>query len=291
MADLAQAVTTGWVLGGTYSLIAVGLVLAFRATETFNFAHGQFMLVGAFLIGRWQRDNIGPLAFGLIIMLLFLALAGIGLHRVVLQRLVGQPLFMAVIATIGLAIFIDGGLALVFGPRDYTVELPGLPDDVVSIWGARISSGTLLLSAMSYAIVLALAAWLRYSHRGTLLRAVGQDPLLASQSGIHVHRLHMATWAMVSVLAGVAGILYGSRTLVSPAMPEVALLAFPALLLGGIDSVAGAVLGGLIVGLLQGFVSTYWTGEMVTVTTYSVLLLVLLVLPEGLLGTRSVKRV
>jgi branched-chain amino acid transport system permease protein len=290
VSDAVVAVIGGLSLGGTFALIALGMVLVYRANETFNFAHGQFMLVPAFLVGRWQANNTMPSVLGIVLSLVIGIVLICGFYRLVLVRTVGLPVFMPVVATLGLAAILDGLSSIVFGSNEYTIRLDVLPDGVVSIFGTRVAWSTIVLTIFSFALAGVVAAVLRYTHLGTKVRAAGQDPLLASQSGINVGRVYMGSWGVAAGLAGVAGIAFGSTAVVNGNLTAVALLAFPVLVLGGMDSVLGAMLAAVLIGLLQGFATTYLSSHWVDYLTYGTLLAVLLVRPEGLLGTVRVSR-
>jgi branched-chain amino acid transport system permease protein len=198
---------------------------------------------------------------------------------------------MAVIATLGLASVLDGVMLVVFNSPQYSIDFPGLPTGSVSIGGARISSESLVLTAFTLVLSISVAVVLRLTPVGRRVRAAGQDPLLASQGGIHVRRLYLSSWAIASVLAGIAGIAYGTSNIVGTSMVDVALSAFPAILIGGLDSIEGAIVGGMLVGIFQGFVATYLQPKLLNVLTYGLLLVIMLVFPSGLFGTKRVARV
>lgn len=278
-------------LGGTYALIALGIVLIFRATGTFNFAHGEFMLLPAFLVGSWQASNKANIAASTILGLAIVAAIGVVFYLLVLQRTTGLGHFMAVIATLGLASVLDGVMIIWFGSPQYSIDFPGLPSGSVTIGGARISSASLVLTAFTLVLSITVAVVLRSTPVGRRVRAAGQDPLLASQGGINVRRLYLSSWAVASMLAGIAGIAYGTSNIVGTSMVEVALSAFPAILIGGLDSIEGAIVGGMLIGIFQGFVATYLEPKLLNVLTYGLLLVVMLVFPSGLFGTRKVARV
>lgn len=291
MTQVIVSLIGGASLGGTYALIGLGLVLAFRATATFNFAHGQLMLLPAFIVAKWQMSGTAPLGVAILFGLVVVAAVSVVFYLGVLQKLTGLPHFMGVIATLGLAAVLDGVMALQFGSTQYTISIPGLPTGVVTIFGARISAVSLVLTGATLVLAIVVATVLRTTRFGTQIRAAGQDPVLASQGGISVKRLYMVSWALAGVLAAVAGLSYGATNVVSASMVNLALLAFPAILLGGLDSIEGAVVGGILVGVMQGFVATYLGGQLSDVATYLVLLVVLLVRPTGLFGTAEVTRV
>lgn len=278
-------------LGGTYALVALGIVLAFRATGTFNFAHGQFMLLPAFIVGAWQAESKGPLWISIVEGLLIVSALGVVFYLVVLQRTVGLLHFMGVIATFGLAAVLDGAFLIVYGSPQYTLDLGILPRGVVTLVGAHLSVGELALTAFTLVLAGIVAGALRFTPVGIKIRAAGQDAILASQGGINVRFLYMGSWALAAALAGIAGIVYGTSQLVNHSMVDVALAAFPAILIGGLDSIEGAVIGGLLVGIAQGFIATYLSPQYLDVVTYGLLLVVMLVFPQGILGTRTVTRV
>lgn len=281
----------GGSLGGTYALVALGIVLAFRATATFNFAHGQFMLFPAFLVGAWQAQHVQPLAVSITVGLVTVALIGLVFYLLVLQRTVGLAHFMGVIATFGLAAVLDGVMLIIFGSPQYNIDFPLLPRGVVVLLGVRVSATSLVIAAFTLLLAVGVAASLRFTPLGIKIRAAGQDAILASQGGINVRVLYMGSWALAAALAGVAGITYGTTNIVNHSFVDVALAAFPAILIGGLDSIEGAIIGGLVVGIAQGFIATYLGSQLLDVLTYALLLVVMLIFPQGLLGTRRVLRV
>jgi branched-chain amino acid transport system permease protein len=159
------------------------------------------------------------------------------------------------------------------------------------VFGARLGTAALTVGAISLAIAGATAIAIWKTRLGARLRAAGQDVLLASQSGINVHRIYAGAWAVGCALAGFAGIAYGATNIVSPDMVSLGLVAFPAILLGGMDSIGGSILGGILVGIVQAFTATYIGGDWTDVATYSLLLLVILIKPTGLFGTQTIVRV
>jgi branched-chain amino acid transport system permease protein len=291
MDRLITSVAGGGALGGTYALVALGIVLAFRATGTFNFAHGQFMLFPAFLVGAWQAEHRASLAVSIIVGLF--AISGVGLlfYLLVLQRTVGMLHFMGVIATFGLAAVLDGLMLIVFGSPQFNINFPGLPHGVVYVFGTRVSAASLVVTAFTLVLAVLVAGGLRFTPLGIRIRAAGQDAILASQGGLNVRLIYMGSWALAACLAGIAGIAYGTTNLVNTSLVDVALAAFPAILIGGLDSIEGAVIGGLLVGIAQGFIATFLGPQYLDVLTYGLLLVVMLVFPTGLLGTRAVTRV
>jgi branched-chain amino acid transport system permease protein len=291
MSELAAAVIGGLTLGAIYSLVTLGIVIIFRATETFNFAHGSFMLLAALIVGRMQSGSSLPFAVLALISLGIVGMLGALLFRFALRATVGRPHFVAVIATLGFAAVADGVIGLVFPQTQYSITIPGLSTGSTTIFGATFGTASLEVSAFAVVLTVALVLVFRYTSLGVRIRAAGQNSLLASQGGINIHWVYIGSWALACVLAGIAGITYGSVNSVNSGIEDLALLAFPAALLGGLDSIPGSLIGGFGIGLVGGFVSAYIGGDYVTVVTYLVLLAVMLFLPQGIAGTRSVRRV
>ena len=291
MVEILDSLFGGLSLGGTLTLLSLGLVLVFRATETFNFAHGQFMLLAATLVAFFETGQLMPGGLAVVVSLLLSALVAVVFFRVVISRLVGLPLFIPVVATLGLSSVLQSAVQLAFGPEQRILTLGWIPSGSFSIGGAPVSTGSIIYIAFDFGLAIGVAVLLKFTQFGTLIRASGQDPLLAAQGGANVRLLYAVSWALAGVLAGIAGISYGAQTIVSPSLSDVATYAFSVIIVGGFDSIVGAVIGGLGVGLLQGFVVTYFGGGSADVVTYAVVLVVLLVLPTGLFGTRRVDRV
>jgi branched-chain amino acid transport system permease protein len=291
MARLMVSLIGGGALGGTYALIGLGLVLAYRATFTLSFAHGQLMLLPAFIVGAWQAHGTAPFGVALIVAVLASAVICVVFYLVVLQRTMGLPHFMGFVATLGLASILDGAMALIFGSNQYFIKFPAMPEGALDVFGGRIATKTIVVAVFTLLLAAVVAGVLLHTSLGVRIRAAGQDPILASQGGINVRWIYAGSWAIAGVLAAFAGIAFGTTNLVDPSLQNLALAAFPVILLGGLDSLGGAIVGGVMIGTLQGFVATYLGGEYLNVTTYSVLLVVLLLYPQGLFGTRHVSRV
>lgn len=291
MSSVAAAVINGALLGSTYALISLGLVLVFRATYTFNFAHGEFMLLPAMILAAFLAGSQLPFVVALVLALLIIAMVAAGFYALILRHTIGLPHWMGLVATFGVASILQGAMGIIFGSSERIIRIPGMPSGAVDILGTRVRTATLVITLIAFVLALVVVAVMRWSHLGTLLRAAGQDATLAAQGGIRVGWAYMGSWATAGILAGVAGILYSSTQIVNASLIVVALSAFPAILLGGADSVEGAVVGGLAVGILQGFITTYLGGQYLNVGTYLVLLAVLMFYPQGLFGTRTVRQV
>jgi branched-chain amino acid transport system permease protein len=291
MQDVLLAVFGGIPLGATYVLIALGMVLIYRTTGTFNLAHGQFMALAAFILADWQSRHAGPFVVGLIVSIAAAGLIAALFSRLVLARTVGQPHWIAFVATLVIGIGLDALMSILFPQSGYTITVPGMPGSTLSIFGVKIAASSVVVAAAGIVLAALFIAVLRFTRLGIQVRAAGQDSVLASQGGIHVRRMYIGAWVIGGVLAAIAGILYGSTSIVDSSMSGLGLIAIPAMVLGGLDSFEGAVAGGLIVGIVQGFITVYLGGQWVNPLTYTLLLVVLLVLPRGLFGTQEVLKV
>ncbi len=314
-----QQFVTGLLNGGIIALIALGIVLIYRSSEVFNFAHGQLVMVGAFLTW-WFAVGIQvggqPLTLPLwaAIPLAIVVMGGLGLviERLALRPMTGQPLLAIILMTLGLAQLLDGLTAIIFGiePKN-NFPAPFSPSDVITIpfpgaFNDAIIVKQALLATFVVAIVAALAFMLffQYTRTGLAMRATSADHELARSVGINVPRIYFLamaisgsfglSWAIAGIIATIGGVLLATVTGVSLSLGVVALVAFPAILLGGLQSFSGAIIGGLLVGLAQALVqasSVQTVRSSSEIAPYLLLLVVLLIRPEGLFGEKRIERV
>jgi branched-chain amino acid transport system permease protein len=289
MSEFSAFLITGLSLSGTLVLIALGLVLIMRATGVFNFAQGEFMILPAILAARLLAAG-WPLWLSLIAAIVFGSAIAAVFYRFLLERTVGLNPIFPVIATLGFASVLDGVMGLWFGTANYSLTISFLPSGTVRFLGAQFTAASIIIAIGSLVLAAVIAAILRFTRVGTRLRSAGQDPLLASLGGINVRRIFLASWAIAAALAAIAGMAYASTTVVNTTLTPIALLAAPAIVIGGFDSIEGALLGGLIMGFVQSAVQTYVGGQYVQVVSYVVLLLALQIFPQGLLGTKQIVR-
>jgi branched-chain amino acid transport system permease protein len=291
-------VFAGLALGSTYALVALGFVVIYKSTGVINFAQGGLLALGAYL-GYTFASNLA-IAFGVAILLACLtaAVVGASVERLVLRRMVGQPPFAVIMITIGLLFVLEPLITAIWGfdslpiPNPWnirTIEVGGLVLGVRDLW-------TIGLTA---AVVVAFFLFFRYTAFGLAMRATAFDPEAALAQGISARRVYAVSWAIAAALATLAGItLAAGPAGLSPSISLIALAAFPAMILGGLDSPAGAVLGGLVIGLAEALTRGYqdelfsWAGSNVSVIVpYLLMILILLIRPYGLLGTKDVRRI
>ncbi len=304
-----QQFVTGVLNGGIIAIIALGIVLIYRSSEVFNFSHGQLVMLGAFLTWWFAGANengkeIFNLPLWAAIPLAIAVMAGLGLviERLALRPMTGQPLLAIILMTLGLAQLLEGGTAIIFGiePKN-NFPAPFSPSDVINVpfpgaFNDSIIIKQALLATFVVAIVAALAFMLffRYTRTGLAMRATSADHELARSVGINVPRIFGLSWAIAGIIATLGGVLLATLTGVSLSLGVVALVAFPAILLGGLQSFSGAIAGGLLVGLAQALVqasSVQVVRSSSEIAPYLLLLVVLIIRPEGLFGEKRIERV
>lgn len=289
--ELAQALVGALVLGSLYTVVGVGFVILYKATHVLNFAQGSLMLLGGFVFFTLNQDVGLAWPIAMVLSLLALAVVGGALYVIFFRRLVGAAEFTLVIATLGLSVLLLTVCLVIWGPGTRT-----LPDQLsrkalISFGNVEFSSIDVFSIVLAVVVVLGLDIALRHTRMGIKMRAVADQPLLASQLKVNVNRMSAIAWAIAAFCAGVAGIAYAMRLSIDPVgITALGLLAFPAILLGGLDSVRGVLAGGFVLAFAQSGASFYFGGEWSNVTAYAVLLAVLLVRPRGFFGSRLAVR-
>lgn len=294
MADLLEAAIRGLGLGSVYALLALGFVIIYKATRVISFAQPAFMLAGAVLVSYL----VGPLGFFVAVPLAAVAIAllALGVERVAVRPMIGKPAFAVAIITLGVDVAIR---VVVNGFIGVDVRQVGDPWGLSTMdaAGVRIEQRHLAMMLTAGVLVAALFAFFRYTRMGLAMRAAAYDQEAALASGVSVGAVFALSWAIAGALAAVAGTFSAVGASVHQQLWVIALTALPVIILGGLDSLVGAVVGGLIVGLVQELFAAYqpdvpWLGKnFSTITPYVVMMLVLLIRPYGLFGTREVERV
>jgi branched-chain amino acid transport system permease protein len=294
MTQFLQLLFEGISLGASYALVALGFVVIYRSSQVINFAQGAMLLLGAYLIS-WLAVDLGvPFVVAVLGAMAALAAFGAGFHRVALARVSGQPTFVLVMITIGAGIAVSAAIATIFGDNQ---RLLGDP------WGSssfRIAGVTITWVKL-WAIVVTtvvIAAWFafdRWTRWGIAMRATAGDEEATLSVGVPVRRVHALTWALAGALATLGGLfLAGFPSAPQPGLADAALLAFPAVVLGGLSSSVGAVIGGLLIGLTEVMTSGYAPESLGTnfysVAPYILMIAILLVRPYGLLGSAPAER-
>ncbi len=284
-----QLVVNVIVLGSIYALIACGYVLIYRVSRVLNLAHGELMMLGAYLVLVTASLFSGHPAMALAAAILLSLLAGALVYVFLMRRMTGEMVLAAILTTVALGILIRGLVVLVWSAQQqYPAQALGLPNpSLVLLGGARISLWSAVLVLTTIAVYGALFFFLRFGRWGMRMRAAGQNPLLAAQRGINLHGVYALAWSLSTLTGALAGILMALDSGLTTSMPIIALKAFPAALVGGLDSLAGAFVGGLIVAAAEVLLIYYVDPLLSDVVPFLVLIAMLVVRPWGLFGTRE----
>lgn len=288
--QVAQLALQGVSIGAIYSLVALGLVLSYKATEVLNFAHGDIVMLSAFL-GWWLIADVG-LSFWIALPCV-LAVGALLCHVLearIMRRIVGQPQFASVMLTIGIGFMLRGAVSMIFGPESRTYPTPWT-DQTLRFDGLVVGELNLVILAAALMVTALLFLFLRRTSLGVAVQAASQNQLAAYLSGVRVKKLNSLVWAISGGIAALCGLLLAPITLVDLGLWFVMLKALAALVLGGFGSVPGAIAGGLLLGLVEQFSGVYLPDGFKDVMPYLVLIGVLILRPHGLLGERHGRRV
>lgn len=292
---LFQLLVNGLIVGALYGVVAMSFVLIYKASQVVNFAQGEFLLVGAWAC--WWLITSLQLPFWLAfpMCLAFMTVFGIVLQVTVLRPLIGEPVISVIMATVGLSIFFQALMKWMFGVFAQPFP-PIFGADRIEFLGLEVKSVYLLSLGLSAVIMLGFWWFFTYSKHGLAMRATAFDQQVAQSLGVSVPRVFAMSWAISAVVSAVAGVVVGVVSGVSSGLSFYGIKVFPAVILGGLDSIVGAMLGGLIVGVLENlaqYVDSQWLnwGNMINIAPFYALVLILLIKPYGLFGTKNIERV
>lgn len=290
MTQLTQLIVQGISTGAIYGLVALGLVLSYKATEVLNFAQGDIVMLSAFLGWGFIMGAGLPFWPSLVIVVAITAALSFLLEAKIMRRIVGRPQFAGVMLTIGIGFMIRGAVSMFFGPesRSYTTPWTG---QSIQVTGAVVAELNLVIIGAAMGVTALLYVFLRRTALGVAVHATSQNQLAAYLCGVRVKRLNSIVWAISGAIAALCGLLLAPITLVDLGLWLVMLKALAALVLGGFGSAPGAVIGGLLIGLLEQFAGVYLSDGVKDVTPYLVLIAVLMLYPRGILGESHGRRV
>jgi branched-chain amino acid transport system permease protein len=301
---LPQFAVTGLLAGGPLALTALGLVLIFKSSYIFNFAQGQLLLLGALITWWFAVELSFPLWLAIILALVISTLLGLLIERLALRPMTGQPLLSIILMTLGLSQVLQGVALLVFGgtqrnfPQIFSVANPYkiITPFIFNDKNIIIILKQNLVWSFAVAIlgVVAISAFFRFSRTGLAMRGTSEDHELAQSIGLRIHRIFGISWALAGVVATMGGVLLATSSGLDLSLSVVVLAAFPVVLLGGLESIPGTIVGGLLIGLSQGLVSVSKVPivrNMSEIMPYLVLLIVLIIRPEGLFGQTRIERI
>lgn len=297
MTDFFQFLISGIAVGSIYALAALGFVLIYKSSRVINFANGQIIAIGAFLAYGMTTFWKLPFLLAVLLSAILTALLGFIIERVFLKKLVGQPIISVIMVTIGLASVLDGLMYLTpFGSGNFSYPA-FLPQEPIRFLGITISYAQVLAIIFTALFLLAFGWFFQRSVLGVSMRAVADDQMASLSVGVSVERVFALAWAVAGITAAAAGIVVGTISgLNQDALIGIGLAVFPAVILGGLDSIPGAVVGGIVIGVLQQMAAGYLdrivpNGGTQQVIPFVVLLVVLWFKPHGLFGTQEIERV
>lgn len=290
---LFSLLLSGLSIGMMYSLIALGFVLVYKATDAINFAQGEFVMLAG-LMASTALVAKAPLWVAILVSIVGMVAFSFALERVVLRPLLGRPVIAVIMATIGLAAILRGLPPITVGASTTTIPLP-IGDSPIPVWTATISPIQLLGVTVSILCLGGFTWFFMKSRMGVAMRAVADNQQVAMAMGINVERYFAVAWAMAGIVAALGGIIWGSMLGVDTQLALVGLKVFPVVILGGLDSILGAVVGGLIIGVVESIAAGYLDpvvgGGTKDFAPYVVMIIALMFKPYGLFGKRKIERI
>jgi len=289
-----QLLIQGLAVGSVYALVALGFVLIYKASSVINFAQGELLMVGAYVCLALLTTYQVPFWAGFFLTMIFSIILALLIERLVLRPMIGEPAISIIMITIGLSLVLKSVVAAIWGTqiKVFPSIFPQTPVKVGEIVVSQVYIYTFLAS-MVFLILFAL--FFKYSRMGIAMRATANSNQVALSMGISVKKVFAISWCIAAVVSAVGGILIGNINGVNSTLAGVGLKVFPAVILGCLDSIPGAVLGGLIIGVLEnlsgGYLDQFVGGGVKEVAPFIVLVIILMIKPYGLFGTEEIERV
>jgi branched-chain amino acid transport system permease protein len=287
---LASQVVSGLATGCVYALIALGFVLIFKATDVVNFAQGEFVMASGFMSYTLLIGLGLPYGLVLVATIVLSGLMGVVLERVVVRPIMDAPIFSIVIATIGASIVLRSSAGIVYG---YDVlPLPTIfSKDPIRVGFLRFTAMDVGVIGSSLAIMVALYLFFKLTKTGMAMRATAQSQTAARLMGVSVKRIFSLTWAISAAIGGVAGVLIAPIIYLDPNLGFIGVKAFAGAILGGFGSIPGAIVGGMLLGVIENLSGYFFNAGIKQVSTYILLILVLVIRPAGFFGAAPVRKV
>ena len=281
-----SGLTNGLIL----ALAALGFVLIYKASDVINFAQGEFLLIGAYLIYAFIVQFGLPWSLAVVVTLVLAVVLGVVVERLVLWPLIGEPIISIIMATIGLSSLLRAIVSIIWGnvPKSMPPFIPSYP---VRLGPATVTADRLWAVVIALVILGLFVGFFRFYKEGIAMRAVADDQQAAMSMGISVSKIFAWAWSISAVVAAVGGALLANIVGVGPELASFGLHVFPVVILGGLDSIPGALLGGLIIGLIESYVGGYIGHGLHQVVAFVILVLILMVKPYGLFGQERIERV
>lgn len=289
-----QYLLSGVLLGGVYAAIAVGFVLIYKSSGVFNFAQGELTAIGAFVCWTLLQAGLSS-APAIIATLAIMAALGALLEYLFVHRLIGQPIMSLIVVTIALSVVLRGFIALFWGGPVQAYPAGFLPSGVFRLGAISLAQEQVWAFVICLVIIGVLFLFFDHTKLGLALKCVSEGHLLSQSVGISVGAMFALSWVLASVVSGVGGIFLGQMVGLHVALPSYGLVAIPVVLLGGLESFGGALVGGIIMGIITSLVGGYLDpiigGGASSIAPYIVMILILLVRPQGLFGWKRIERI
>jgi branched-chain amino acid transport system permease protein len=287
-------ISNGVMIGLMYTLIALGFVLVYKATDAINFAQGEFVMFAGFIAAAGAYFGGLPFWSCALLAIAGMAAFGFGLERVVLRPLIGRPVVAVIMATIGVAALLRGFATLAFGAGTRAIVLP-VGDEPLFLGPVMLPPVELVGAGVSLLFLAAFGWFFLRTRMGIAMRAVADSQQVAMAMGINVQRYFALAWAMAGIVSALGGVVWGAMLGVDNQLALVGLKVFPVVILGGLDSVIGTVVGGLIVGVVEnlaaGYLDPYVGGGTKDFAPYVLMIIALMIRPYGIFGSRRIERI
>lgn len=293
--SLLSLIVNGVVVGSVYAMVAMGFVVIYKTTRVINFAQGELLMVGAYVCFALTVKYQLPFWASFVMTGAFCGVLGYVIERVVLRRVVGDPVVSIIMITLGLSIVLRAIVGAVFGVYSHVIPSP-IPDGSLMIGGTPVSYQYLFSMAFSVVAMVAFGAFFRWTPLGLAMRATASDQQAAMAMGIDVGRIFAVSWGIACVVSAVGGVLLATINGVNLGVAHFGLKVFPAVILGGLDSIIGAAIGGVLIGVIENvsdgvFKSIFDIDGFRDVAAFALLVAVLMVRPYGLFGQRAIERI
>lgn len=296
MTFFLQLLITGVCVGFTYALVAIGFVIIFKCSKVFNIAQGAFVLIGGYLGWQLLAEFELPIWLCFIAAIAIAAIIGLLIERLAIRPMIGQPILAVIMMTIALLLVIHGIVTLIWGGDFGSYRFP-LPVASITLGPLSVASEPLVVLGVSVIVVAILVLLFRYTKQGLAMRATAEDEQVVQSAGIRVTTVYAIAWIIACIVGVVGGVLIGSISLASLALSEIGLKALAVVLLGGLESIPGAIVAGLLIGVLENMAAGYLDpllpagGGLAGVFPFIIMIIVLIFKPYGLFGLVRIERV
>jgi len=299
MEKILEVLFSGASIGAIYALIALGFVLIFKSTGILNFAQGELCMIGAFICYQFATLLNLPYILAFLIAIALGALLGSLIDILFFRRLVGEPIYSTIMVTVGLGSILTCLSGLIWGHDVYALRSPFM-DKTVSAGGMIFSQASLYTIGISILLFALFIFFFNRSLLGVALKGTAEDSDTAGLMGINVKKMHMIAWTIGSIVAVVAGVFLAEQSFVQTSMSHTGIKAMSAAILGGMESLPGAIIGGFVVGIVESFAASYLSGmemagfhfgDIKDVVAFAIMIIVLMIRPHGIFGKEEVERV